>query len=398
MITLGDKVRAAAEATAREVTPDSIPDWQDFAIGVASGQEPGSRTSRGRVRSRWFAPALAAAAVLAVVAVSVAVAAGQAARHPGPQAPDARPGQFPAYFAAVSVEGSCPLCLVIRSARTGAILAEARPPRHSSYSAVSSAADDTTFVAELATIPSAANGFKLGYSYLMARFNPARRTITIRKLPITPLRGLGVPGSAVSPDGRELAVTLLTDHRELRVYSLATGAFKDWTSPGVVDQTGLQQGLAWGPGGLLAFDWRGPHTSASAPSQIRLLNTSAPGGNLLTESRLAVPEAQPGGYTLQGQFALIDNGHEVVTVLQGHDAPAVTKYAVLSTDTGHLIRSFLPSRSPHQGVVWANPSGTVIAGYLPGTGPSGQGVLEWITGSTHTPIKGIPSGPVSPAF
>jgi hypothetical protein len=406
MITLPDKVRAAAEATAQEITRDSIPDWSDFALRADSGRERGTQSSRRRVRSRWhsrsrwLAPVAAAVAVLAVIAVSAGLAAG----HPGSPAPAASTtrtsiGPLPRYYAMLTSSNlNWPYHLVVADARTGATLASAFPPRNYSDDDITAAADDTTFVVgtvRMVRTPIASDPMTLN----LAQFNPARKTITMRPLPIPPLPGSMPVAIALSPDGRELAVVVhnVTDRMitssTLSVYSLATGAVRAWTAPGFVDSLGVGDGLSWGPGGLLAFEWsRSSVPRPAAGGGIRLLDTNGPGGNLLTASRAAVPGVQPDGQYLQATLALIDHGSEVVSVVGNSPVGSgvVSEFEVFSTRTGRVLRAFLRSRRIELYLLSANPAGTVIVGEVPG--PDGRASpLEWITPTRQIPIKGLPA-------
>jgi hypothetical protein len=418
MSTLGDRVRAAAETAADEITPDSIPDWQDFAIRVGSGWERGTGTSRRHARSRWFAPVAAAAAVIAVIAaiaVSGVLAGGHQARKPATKPtpsktaspkpspsvspPPAFSGPLPRYYAVIADGPGCSTkCLVIHDARTGAVLATEQAPGNADYVQITAAADDTTFVIGAFNTNSGYN-----YVFLLARFDAARHTVTVRQLPI-PAMTVAPDGFALSPDGTELAVALQSSPSgsgsgELRLYTLATGAAKVWTTTGVIDWLSNNQGLSWGPSGVLAFDWSRPqHDAAEADQQgIRILNTASPAGDLLTASTLAVRQAQSGGYTLQGRFALVDNGSEVVSVVQRQGSAIVSQYEVFLASTGRVVRAFLPSANRDESIWWANSDGTVLAGDLPS---SGNSALEWIngTGTRHAPISGLPGGPLVIAF
>ncbi len=396
MITLPDKVRAAAHATAQEITPESIPDWHEFAMRADSGRERGTRSSRRHVRSRWLAPLAAAVAVLAVIAVSAGLAGGTS----GSPAPAASPagsgiGPLPRYYATLtSASVSSPYHLVIADARTGATLASAFPPRNYSYDDITAAADDTTFVVgALRTVRAPVRSEPMTLD--LARFDPARKTITMRALPIPALPASRPIAIALSPDGRELAVVVhnvtngVITSSTLRVYSLATGAARVWTAPGFVDALGVGDGLSFGPGGILAFEWsRSSVPRPSTDGGIRLLDTNGAGGSLLAASTAAVRGDQPDGQYLQGTLALIDHGSQVVSVVG--DSPVgsgvVSEFAVFSTSTGRVLRAFLRSTRTEDDLLWANPAGTVIVGRVPG--PDGQpGPLEWITPSRQVPIE-----------
>jgi hypothetical protein len=423
-------LRSGLREIGSEISADCVP-----ALDMAAA----SRRSRAsghvrRSRSRWLTPVAAAVAVVAVIAGSAELAGArlgmpsQSASFPGPV------GAFPRYYAVLtSVHGDEPICLVIHDAETGAVLSVAVPPRHFNYVAVTAAANDMTFVIGEA-IPGSSGVPSDSMRFLLARFNPASKTITTHLLPIPALPA--PDGIALSPDGSELAVALTTNlasghpSSQLRLYSLATGASKEWTAPYAVDEASGEQGLSWGPGGILAFDLsptpqvvtatprgklrgsRGPgHATknssraadAATPFGIWLLNTNGPGGNLLAASRLAVPETQPHGYSLNGPFVLIDQGTAVVSVVERAQPahPGVDSwYAVLSARTGRIIREFLPSTELDEILWWANPAGTALVGTIPQA--SGKSFivspLQWISGSGHGPVRGAPGNWLDLAF
>jgi hypothetical protein len=102
-----------------------------------------------------------------------------------------------------------------------------------------------------------------------------------------------VDGIAVSPDGRELAVALqiynsasngLTSRGEVRLYSLTGGPTRTWTAPG--DVPAMPWDPVWIGGSKLAFVWQDQLKGSAVyfftgRSQIRVLDTSAPGHDLL---------------------------------------------------------------------------------------------------------------------
>jgi hypothetical protein len=342
--------------------------------------------------SRWLTVSAVAAATIALLPGSAALAEGHSARP-----------VLPRYYAVITSGPDCRGgCLIVHNAQTGATLATASAPADWNYLQVTGAANDTAFVIG-ALEPSS------GYSYvfLLARFDPGRDTLSVRQLPI-PGMSVAPDGFAQSPDGTKLAVALQSNPSgsgsgELRLYTLATGVAKVWTTTGVIDWLSNNQGLSWGSRGILAFDWSRPiHNPAEAGQQgIRVLNTNTKTGNLLTDSRLAVRQAQPAGYVLQGRFAITDEGREVVAVVERVHPPTASQYEVFTTGTGRVVRVFLPSKQRLESVWWADSSGSVLAGDLPGSGKSaGLSVLEWITGGAHrhTAVKGVPGGPLAIAF
>ena len=393
MITLPDRVRAAAEAIAHEITPDSIPAWEGLINPTTSGRKRRILVARRPVRARWLAPVTAAAAVLAVTAVAVGLSGGLSGKAgPSPASSATRIGPLPRYYASiVAVHGT--YRLVIHDARSGGTLATAKlaPGQNDQITA---AADDTTYVI-------GQQGRTGPMSFLVARLDPAHDTVSVHNLPIAPIPAAEAPsGIALSPDGTKLAVTTLIfnarDHTnvpdEIRIYSLATGAVKEWTTSADWGNVGL---VSWGSEGILGFDFFTMNPADATRAGIRLLNANDPAGNLLADSTLAVPKAQPAGYAVQGPMELIDNGAAVVTIAQrSQGGKVVSRFEVLSTRTGRVIRTFKPSRpNGAVGLLWASTAGTVLAGSF------SSGSIEWISGARHMPVKGIqPGGSLVIAF
>jgi len=386
-----DLLRSALRETGGEIPSDRVP-----ALDLATRRNESATSRRvSRPRTRWLTAAAAAVAVVAVIAVSAVLAGRDFGRPGSSDGPAAGIGPLPRYFADLETGRGCrPNCLVIHDARTGAVLATATASSRQPYGPISTAANDTTFV--VATANLTAGGW--GGGFLLARFDSVRHTITFRKLPIPPLSDV-VYGFAVSPDGRELAVAVNDPVRQLRLYSVATGAVKVWTTTGIVDSEYGQEGLSWANDSLLAFDWGRPHDDRAEAGQqgIRLLDTSAPPGDLLAASRLAVSQDQASGYVLQGRFAMTNNGTAIASAVERWQGAVNSQYEVFSARTGRVIRTFLPSTQRGESLWWANSAGTLFVGSVPASGPDPT-PLEWISGSAHTPVRGLQGGPLFVAF
>jgi hypothetical protein len=397
-----DLLRSALHETASEIPADRIRAFDAAVVRDASG------ASQHVIfpRSRWLTAAAAAAAVVAVIVGSAVLAAGPSSRPHSPNSASSpysptvstgTVGPLPRYYAVISSAYS-QYRLIIRSARAGTTLATARLTGHLSNSfLITAAANGTTFVIGKSNTNAA--GSLVSMSFLLARFDPARKRITLRTLPIAPLASADfVQAIALSPDGSKLAVAAEASHdgavvaSEIRVYAVATGGARVWTEPGGSQYSVLA--LSWGPGAILGLDY-----FTSRPTVwggIRLLNTDRAAGNLLPASRLTVPQIQPAGYKVAGQFTLIDHGTAVVTDVQRLARRKVnSQFEVLSTSTGRVIRAFFPSTLPggEEGLMWSNSAGTVFAGYVPYTGPHPNwlGPVEWFSTTAHMPIKGVPN-------
>jgi hypothetical protein len=197
---------------------------------------------------------------------------------------------------------------VIRASATGAALASITPPRpYGTFTHVSGAADDRTFVVAVqrwVPIPAgskAAAARQLDKSakakFFLLRFNPAGRTARLTALPVPmepggePGEGLtGLAGIALSPDGSRLAIAVDRPAPlppEITVASVATGSERTWAWPGKGWTGDFMQSFQplsrTADGRTLAFQQGYGNTTAG----VRLLDTRSPGGNLLSSSKPA---------------------------------------------------------------------------------------------------------------
>ena len=108
----------------------------------------------------------------------------------------------------------------------------------------------------------------------------------------------------MSPDGSKLAVALLPVHRRIgpriQVFSLATGAGREWVWPGpgwigeITDVVAGGGAMSWQANNRTLMFEETSRTSRDA-RQLRLLDTATPGGSLLAAStRVPIPSAQLG--------------------------------------------------------------------------------------------------------
>lgn len=185
---------------------------------------------------------------------------------PGEAGPDAAP-----YFATVEVS-KAPAPVVIRAWRTGHVTAVIQPPRGTTgFDGVAGTGDNATYV--LAAMTSHGGGYLRFYQL---QLRPGGRAAPLAALPVPPVALTGTP-FAVSVDGSELALAL-TRHglARIMVVSLVSGATRTWTAqvPGSVT------GLSWARPRKLAFVF-GADSGRPGRSGLRLLDTSAPGSDLL---------------------------------------------------------------------------------------------------------------------
>jgi len=402
MSMIEDRLRAATQAAADTIPAHSAPPLRL--------PEPTRRAARGASRShgrrltvRLAAPLAAAAAVIAIIAVAVNLPSGNQTPRPPVSVPASKLLQaVPRYYLGIDLnESTGSTVAVVRDTLTGATVATARPPRSYSFSTVTGAADDRTFVVKGVQNPRG-HGIT-GGALFRAHFDPANHTLTITPLHIrlTQTEAVNSP-IALSANGAELAIGV-SYPAEIQVYSLTNHGLRTWTAPGNLVSV---QGLAGGPSGELAFWYFG---TGVGPASIRILNTNASSGNLLTASRLAVGNDLPTGrtYDTGDAFAMTGNGSTITVVISTSrdELPfgGAGKIGEFSAVTGFEVRPFTPlARDDVGAVLWFSPSGTVLVALAPrNPGPGGRqntDALGILSGRQFVPIPRAPDSFAGIAF
>jgi hypothetical protein len=361
--------------------------------------------SRRRPARAWLPAVAAAAAVCLIAGLSVAVANGHRSPRPA-SASDLALRSVPDYYAALvrSKAGSGVFpeyAAAIRDTRTGATIVTAPPPAgFSTFSLVSAAANDRTFV--LVARVAGRRGLRTGAERLfLAQFSPSRRTLVVAPLAIPLPASQKLGGIALSPRGTELALAVLSGpgdgDLEVSVIPLAGGAPKIWTAAGGVAQAGGASALvsvAWGPGRSLAVRY----SPAGVSPSVRLLNTDGAGGSLIADSRLVMHGRH--GWSL-GAAVLSGNGNRIVVTVYRvmavtvngpgpHPLPPgyeLQEYAA----TGKLVRVITAIGMAY----WSNSGGSVLI-VLAGSGQ--RATLAVLSGRRLTPLPGSVLGIPGLAF
>lgn len=425
MNTIEDRVRAATRAAAQTVAPGSTPPPPPLPARGRRG--PAAHSHLGRGWSGWAVPLAAATVAAAVIATSVVVSGalfvGHARRpshtaagrtgtvtlHPAPAAP---PG-IPAYDVALAPG---PLAAqstraVVRATATGSVLATVRPPRpYATFTGVTGAADDRTFV--LAAQPGqqpAASG-RVRTKFFLLRLDPAAGTARLAALPTPTGSGKWIQGAglSLSPDGGKLAVAFSVGGQSvIEVFDLAGGPVREWKATllgGIVVGTDLlgANALSWAADGhTLAFDAWGP-----ARVEVRALDTSAPGTSL-SASRLVMtfPNWNTTG-SVSGSAILTPDGTKIIAMEVPTPRTATQIRVRQFSATNGKQLGILATLHYREGavtgwpdVLWSNPSGSqlIISTTRPGAAPSKHGSLTpgeigTVSGGRFMPLPGIPSG------
>jgi hypothetical protein len=402
MTTTEQRLRAATQAAAQTVADDSAPPLR------LTASAPRTTTPR-RTMARWAAPLAAAAAVFSLVALAVTVR-GRSAPTPTPT-PATMPTlvqnknlltDVPRYYlalTALSGSGTPLLDAVIHNTLTGKTVATITAPApFRTFTAVSGAADDRTFV--LAAQPRSWPIVDDPTTFFRARFNPVTGKVTLTRLPIPGLSSsTTLCALALSPDGARLAVAAQAGRgaatAEVLVYSLQTGTVTTWQNPGTIGYRNPDYlALSWGAAGTLAVNWVGEQPQDG----LRLLDTGTAGGSLLADSRLVVSEYHPQSYTFTWDAIISPDGQTIIAPEWRSLRPGMpgigAEFQEFSAATGRLTGVLWPAHSPDETVLWSNSDGSVLL--VEAQPPSGKDsatktVFCVLSGDQFIPLPGAPA-------
>jgi hypothetical protein len=344
--TLEDRLRAATRAVAGTVADDSAPPLRLPQPGRRPGL-PG--------RFPWIVPLTAAAAVIALIAVSIFAAH---AVLPGPGRPAPRPpweplpslaDGLPAYFledpAMPSADGLQPLP---PNTSSGPV-----PSRFRSQEILPVVATATGKVAATATLPgyvTAIAASRGAFFAAVVRGNRARfyeiqltagyAGTTVTKLPIRP-ETAPIAYLAASPDGAKLAYSTVVVQggldfaQRLVVASTTKDSEREWTAAAAFPSIYMNSmgPMNWlSDGRTLAFNWS--ESVADTPATLRLLDTAAPGSDLIADSTVLPSRYPP--FAIQSYTTLSPDGQAMVGVASAYPQSPAPQGSVVafSTATG----------------------------------------------------------------
>jgi hypothetical protein len=303
-------------------------------------------------------PFTAAAAVIAVITAGALVAGLTSAHKPAAHKPavsGSAPASLPHFYVTTS---SSPdgrgIRAVVRASASGKVTGTVPVPSalpvewaDSGGTFVTAAADDRSFIIG---VQGGQAPTKTGLDLRLFRFaiSAAGKPGHLTELAPAPMRNETTEGIALSPDGKLLAVSLMSNSTAdavgaIQVLNLATGATRTWTAP--AHSAYIPGPPSWADGSrVIAFTWLRSTQSGlmSAPRGIRLLDTAAPGDNLVAGTVIV-----PSGMVAAGSIvsALITpDGRDVIVVTwrdltpQASTHTVIVQFAELRAATGRLVR------------------------------------------------------------
>ncbi len=435
MNTLEDKLRASLWQTAEEIPPHGVP-----PLRLTSGRRVrGLWRAPHRFLGPWLTPLAAAAAVAAVIFTSVAISGVFHPHRPAAQHAAGKGGVFaglPAYYVTLYAPkpSEWPHRAIVRATATGAVVATITPPRPFRVLEAATASGnghDFVLVAATGVVTHSGGGTSLqpGRSRLfLLRVGRGGHPARLTALHIPPLSAKTETSLALSRDGSKLAVALRGGSGggpgpAIEVFTLTTGAERVWTWPGGPPITSNSGGngevLSWtADGRTLAFQqWVGNSID------IRLLDTTTPGGSLPGDSKLGLRWQDAGDpvHFVHGKITNVIFGFSAIITPDGSKIVAATAtetrrplnselaFTEFAVVTGKVERVLYPWRLPGlypgqvQDVLWSNPSGSklIVVAHPPGAKPArahdspnsaGYGIeLGVVTGKHFTPLPGAPS-------
>jgi hypothetical protein len=224
---------------------------------------------------------------------------------------------------------------------------------------VTAAADDRSFIIG---VQGGQGPTKIGLDLRLFRFaiSAAGKPGHLTELAPAPMRNETTEGIALSPDGKLLAVSLMNDSSPdpvgaIQVLNLATGAIRTWTAP--ARSVYIPGPPSWADGSrVIAFTWLRSTQSGlmSAPRGIRLLDTAAPGDNLVAGT-VIVPRGVVAAGSIVSALITPDGRHVIVVTWRDLTPRAsthtvVVQFAELQASTGRLVRLLRTERARYDQV------------------------------------------------
>jgi hypothetical protein len=238
-------------------------------------------------------------------------------------------------------------------------------------------------------------------------------------LPISPETEI-ITGLALSRDGSKLAVAVQPVNSRssatIQVFSLASGAGREWTWPGTgtigqIPVFVISGEMSWGADNRTLLFEHTARYGTKVITQLRLLDTAAPAGSLRAAStRVPIPSAEFGGngggkanhppFQIDGTPLMTADGANFVASTDQHVAPpkilvfTLTEFSVRTGKPVQVLYRFRTDTDAYDAAVyWVNTSGSamITARTLPVRHSTdrtayGRTVFGVQTGTTFTPL------------
>jgi hypothetical protein len=412
-----DQVRAATRGAAAAITEDTVPPLRLDEPPGGRAPSPGQRTWPA-----WVAPLAAAAAIIIVagggVTASSLLAKSGTPRPSASGAPTrgASAGSHigvPPYYVAVANSS----LTVVRATWTGATLA--RITTRTPVVGVAGAADGRTFVLdEQRSIMGGSVTWVGQPTFYLLRLTASGTEESLTRLAVPAIpNGTVVSGLALSPDGSKLAVDVNSGSwpqarlMEIMTYTLATGAFRSWTTSGVTNADAPSGFTGSGVDGAQSISWTADSRTLALGVEnasyvgVRLLDTAAGGTDLIADSRLAVIErfsdlgrslrnAAPPYYfvsCITDAMISMDGAAIVCGYSTSVGNTTTMGFAQYSTGTGKMnhvvgLVHFEGKAPIGISLYWVNSTGKIAIGTSETSGGGRVGVMN---GDTFTPLPGV---------
>jgi hypothetical protein len=444
MNILADKIRAAFQETAADIPPGSVPPLR-LPAG-RSAARPGAAS--WHYWRAWLTPLAAAAAVAAVVATTLIISGAIHSPRPQTGPTGGQQGPFaglPPYYVVLAGKNPSPAVrqpqfAKVKATTTGSVLATVFPPRpFRTFEMARPAGDNRTFLLVAGrwktTHRQGGTFVRTGPPrFFLLHIGPGGRTTRLTPL-LTPHEPANAEISdvALSHDGSQLAIALRGGTGggpgpQIQIFTLATGAERVWTWPGGGPVTNNAGGngevLSWtSDGRTLAFQ----QSVRGNNIDLRLLDTTTPGGSLAAASKLLLRWPGDGAtwHYVHGKISNVIFGFSAVVTGDGSRIVAATvsetkhprsselAFTEFSAATGKVVnvlgRWRLPGLYPGQvqDVLWTDSSGStlIVLAHKPGPptrdpqsiNSAGYGIeFGVLTANGFTPLPGAPRPGIGP--
>lgn len=267
---------------------------------------------------------------------------------------------------------------VATDAVTGKVLGTVHPPADGMrFVSAAAAGDDRTFIL------AAEGGYPAQSSatrFYELRLGPGGSPEPLSLLPV-PAVAYG-DKLAVSADGSRLAiVTGTASNGQVEVVSLPAGTVRVWKS----SDHGSATSLSWAGDRWLAFDWSDASSAAQAARQrsgLRLLDTAAPGTDLMSSRLIVSRDARFGSFRgPTGPLITADGSRVFATMVSGVPVNPMAEVVEFSARTGQALGAVTPAAGESGtgqwcGALWTDPSGQHLLAVCGGVPPGGQGRID----------------------